>query len=734
MNFLQTITATAMLCGLAHPVAAQLVADFSSQPTGGTAPLTVQFTDMTSGGSPIGWTWDFGDGSGTSLEQSPSHTYAEPGTYSVSLYTYTVFLLDSDTVIKQDLIVVKPTPFEVAFSSTHTVGEAPFSVQFTNESTEGFPVHWLWDFGDGSHSSQTHPEHTFTSAGTFTVTLSASLPPQSWTGQQLDLVTIFPEPPGPLDPPEFVFLQQKQSAEMHHASATGNEILGAAVALNGHGVALIGAPGEGLGGVAHLFDDSAGSQMATLIPGDVELDDSFGLAVAINATTALVGAPDDADNGVFSGSAYLFDLASGTQLAKLLPDDGGAFDRFGTSVALSETLPIALVGSPGDGNVLGGAAYLFDTITGTQIARLAPSDGPDYFDSFGVSVAISGSIAIIGAPHPNSGSVKPGRAYLFDILTGAELFKLESSEATAYDRVGSGVAIDDGLAVVGAPFTDVYCCETCWYTCEPYWWQNVGAAYVFDVASGVQVSALRPADPVGAGLFGNSVSMDGGVAMVGSPYWSESQGLSPLGTETGRAYVFDLASGTQLARFAGHDTAAGDRFGNSVAIEGTTLLAGALSHHHAAPQITGNHGAAYLFEANSLEGHVVASTEHAIIWADLGLGLAGALGAPTLEGSSSVFGGASVQLDMSGAAPAAPATLVIGLEPLSAFFKGGVVVPSPDILVEGLITDGGGVLQLSSPTPNGLPDATTLYLQAWIVDASGPKGLTASNGLMVTFH
>jgi hypothetical protein len=57
---------------------------FSGTPTSGTAPLTVQFTD-TSTGSPTGWSWDFGDGSPTSTEQNPSHVYTTPGTYTVTL-------------------------------------------------------------------------------------------------------------------------------------------------------------------------------------------------------------------------------------------------------------------------------------------------------------------------------------------------------------------------------------------------------------------------------------------------------------------------------------------------------------------------------------------------------------------------------------------------------------------------------------------------------------------------
>jgi hypothetical protein len=78
----------------------------------------------------------------------------------------------------------------------------------------------------------------------------------------------------------------------------------------------------------------------------------------VGKNTALIGEHWDDDNGARSGSAYLFDVTSGTQIAKLTPADGQRDDQFGWSVALSGD--IALIGAPGDDDKGegSGAAYL----------------------------------------------------------------------------------------------------------------------------------------------------------------------------------------------------------------------------------------------------------------------------------------------------------------------------------------------------------------------------------------
>jgi PKD repeat protein len=121
-------------------------ASFTATPTGGDAPLVVQFTDHSTRGV-TSWSWDFGDG-GASLEQHPSHTYTAFGSYTVSL---TVADADgSDTETKPDYITVGPLPV-ADFAGHPTIGGPPLRVEFTDLSTGG-PTSWEWDFGDGLHS------------------------------------------------------------------------------------------------------------------------------------------------------------------------------------------------------------------------------------------------------------------------------------------------------------------------------------------------------------------------------------------------------------------------------------------------------------------------------------------------------------------------------------------------------------------------------------------------------
>jgi len=148
-----------------------IVADFTGTPTSGTAPLTVQFTDQSTGG-PTMWSWDFGDGE-TSMLGSPSHTYQQPGTYTVTL-TASSQTCGPSTKVKEGYITVTQTGEIVAdFTGTPTSGTAPLTVQFTDLSTGG-PTMWSWDFGDGETSMLGSPSHTYQQPGTYTVTLTAS--------------------------------------------------------------------------------------------------------------------------------------------------------------------------------------------------------------------------------------------------------------------------------------------------------------------------------------------------------------------------------------------------------------------------------------------------------------------------------------------------------------------------------------------------------------------------------
>lgn len=121
-------------------------------------------------------------------------------------------------------------------------------------------------------------------------------------------------------------------------------------------------------------------------------------------------------------------------------------------------------------------------------------------------------------------------------------------------------------------------------------------------------------------------------------------------------------------------------------------------------------------------------------WQSLGHGLAGVDGVPVLEGLGSLQAGTPCTLGLGKAAELAPAWLVLGVAELEAPFKGGVLVPDPAPPAVLLLfnTDASGRIVLSGSWPSGLPAGFTFVMQYWIVDAAGPAGFSASQGLSAT--
>ncbi len=172
-----------------------LSANFTSNVTKGVAPLSVQFTD-TSTGAPTRWSWQFGDGTNSTV-QNPVHTYSRAGRYTV------VLKVGRDTpedrrrtdvrVAVQYITVTDPNRPVVAFSVNQTRGVLPLAVQFTDAST-GPITRYRWWFGDGATSSDKNPVHVYTRAGTYSVKLMAWSATSSAFVEKRGLITVLPPP------------------------------------------------------------------------------------------------------------------------------------------------------------------------------------------------------------------------------------------------------------------------------------------------------------------------------------------------------------------------------------------------------------------------------------------------------------------------------------------------------------------------------------------------------------
>ena len=332
-----------------------------------------------------------------------------------------------------------------------------------------------------------------------------------------------------------------------------------------------------------------GDQLAKLLPIGGATGDNFGQAVAISSNTAIVGANQDDENGVNSGSAFLFDVsepASPVQLFMLLADEGSAGDAFGWAVAIQGNTSIVGAIHDDDNGSNSGSAYIFDTTTGQQLARLLPDDG-EAGELFGYCVAISGNIAIVGAISDDDNGSESGSAYIFDISdpeNPAQIAKLLASDGVAGDAFGLSLAINSTLAIVGAP-------------CRDDNGINSGSAYVFNISDPehpLQIAKLLPKDGAADDYFAWAVALSGENAFIGA-YHDDDNGLN-----SGSAYIFDTNTGQQITKFMSDDGAAGDDFAWSIAISGTTAIFGA---PHDDAEVF-NTGSAYLFDISDIENPV----------------------------------------------------------------------------------------------------------------------------------
>ena len=322
-----------------------------------------------------------------------------------------------------------------------------------------------------------------------------------------------------------------------------------------------------------------------LTPSDLEPGDAF-LPVAASGSTVVVGAVGDDDNGASSGSAYVFDTETGSELFKITPSDGAANDQFGR-VALSGNTAVVGARFDDDNGTSSGSAYVFDTDTASELLKLTPSDGARS-DLFGNSVAVSGNTAVVGAPLDDDNGRDSGSAYVFDTLTGNELFKLTASDGAADDEFGWTVAIWGTTAVVGAEKNE--------------------AAYVFDTTTGNELFKLTASDGEAGDLFGSSVAIWGSTVVVGAESGQELPGGAPSGGP-GSVYVFDAQTGNELRKLTLSNGSVGDRFGFSADVNANFILVGTRKQ------------AAYLFDRDTRQ---VARAETELRYA-------------TLEGMSFLF-------------------------------------------------------------------------------------------------
>lgn len=143
------------------------IIDFTGIPLQGCVPLTVNFTSLVTGDPINNYSWNFGS-AGSSTQQNPSKVFSQPGSYDVTLTATSLYGCTS-TLTKSNYVTSYPQP-SASFIATPPIAELGNSnIHFTDQSLGA--TSWFWDFGDGSSSSESNPQHYYDVPGSFGVNL-----------------------------------------------------------------------------------------------------------------------------------------------------------------------------------------------------------------------------------------------------------------------------------------------------------------------------------------------------------------------------------------------------------------------------------------------------------------------------------------------------------------------------------------------------------------------------------
>lgn len=349
-------------------------------------------------------------------------------------------------------------------------------------------------------------------------------------------------------------------------------------------------------------------QAAALTASDGQPGDGLGNSMAMSGSTVVAGAPQAPVSGNSrQGAVYVFTKpASGwtnaTQVAKLTASDGSMNERLGFSVGVSDSTIVAGAEATIAGRPDQGAIYVFTKpasgwANATQAAKLTASDGAAY-DDLGLSVAIAGDTVVAGAPKAAIGGLAgvgsnnaQGAVYLFTKPVLGWTDATQSAKLTASDGASSD-DLGQSVAVSGA--TVVAGAPEAAVEGR----QHQGAAYVFREpplrwADSTQTVKLTALDGSHDDALGYSVAVSGTTIVAGSP----GAGINGH-ARAGALYAFtapggDWRSGREAAKLTASDGASMDNLGSTLTISGSSIVAGT---PYASVGPGANHqGAAYLF-------------------------------------------------------------------------------------------------------------------------------------------
>jgi len=277
----------------------------------------------------------------------------------------------------------------------------------------------------------------------------------------------------------------------------------------------------------YKFDGSTWNQARKLVPFDSNPGSTFGNACAIDGNFLAVTSWRDNPSGNDSGSVYVwrFDGVEWLFDQKLVASDGASLDQFGRGVWISGNAMVIGAWRNDDDGIDSGCAYVFryNGVDWVEEQKLRASDA-EAGDNFGFSVSIDDDEILVGSHLEDSAAPDAGAAYFFRYngSSWVEAQKVTVSDASAANRAGFAVALQNGTAIVSAhqhfdsPFT------------------GPGAAYVFRDIGGVwtEEQKLVASDGVDGDVFSFHLALDADNVVVGA--WRANN-------DAGASYVFDIA-------------------------------------------------------------------------------------------------------------------------------------------------------------------------------------------------
>ncbi len=293
---------------------------------------------------------------------------------------------------------------------------------------------------------------------------------------------------------------------------------------------------------------------------------NFGNSVAANPFWIAAGEPRNDDVAEEAGAVHVFDARTGRRRHKFTLPDGATLDHFGGSVALHGSWMAVGAHQSDAGLANQGGVFVYDLATGNLVHTLRPSGANLNFSSMGASVAINEHYVVAGAVGRNQGR---GAVFVFDRVTGNQLFELEASDGANGDLFGDSVALSEHLLLVGAPGDG----------------GGVGSIYLFDALRGTEIDKVENPDGGANDWFGNAVAFSGNRIVVGAHRAGDS--------DDGRVYVFDAIYRTPLLTIDAPESGGLPSFGKCLGVEGNLLAVGAESARGARGNLS---GAVYLFD------------------------------------------------------------------------------------------------------------------------------------------